>query len=64
MDERTRLLTGSGGPNNSHDAEAATSESRKGREDDDDDDDCFSESSCQPSGTLFNAVATLDSTQQ
>ena len=62
MDERTRLLTGSGGPNNSHDAEAATSESRKGREDDDD--DCFSESSCQPSGTLFNAVATLDSTQQ
>ena len=63
MDERTRLLTGSRGPNNSHDAEAATSESRKGREDDDDD-DCFSESSCQPSGTLFNAVATLDSTQQ
>ena len=59
MDERTRLLTGSRGPNNSHDAEAATSESRK-----DDDDDCFSESSCQPSGTLFNAVTTLDSTQQ
>lgn len=60
MDERTRLLKGSGAPNNSLDAEAGNSDSRKRREEEDGDDDVEeatgSESSCQPSGTLFSAV--------
>ena len=59
MDERTRLLKGSGAPNNSLDAEAGNSDSSKRREEDGDGDveeATGSESSCQPSGTLFSAV--------